>query len=265
MPGKYIARLTVTPSNGTPTVLDQSFALTRDPMVMMSEAEMKQLYAFRLDVVKTQRTLREKQAQLDTAQRLYAAAKRAADTSGTKATPELKAQLAAVAKELADITKEMGAANAGRGGGRGAGAPAGGAVANGGQLAPNGGGRVGRGVGRGAAPVSQAGAVTPTSSATVGEAPARGRPANGAPAGGGVDEAQNPAAATTPETIQARLGTTTEMLNLSFNPSPAQKKTIQTIPADLQKQADRVSKVSGDALPALIKNLKAAGIEVKTP
>jgi hypothetical protein len=88
---------------------------------------------------------------------------------------------------------------------------------------------------------------------------------NGAPVGGGADEEQNPAVSSTPQTIQAKLGTTTEMLNLSFNPSPAQKKTIQTIPAELQKQADRVNKVSSDALPTLIRNLKAAGIEVKTP
>ena len=84
LPGKYVARLTVTPAQGTPTVLEQSFALTKDPMVTLSEAELKQLYAFRLDVVKTQRALREKQAQLDTAQRLFAAAKRAADSAGTK-------------------------------------------------------------------------------------------------------------------------------------------------------------------------------------
>ncbi|MGH7616932.1 MAG: WD40/YVTN/BNR-like repeat-containing protein, partial [Gemmatimonadaceae bacterium] len=105
-PGKYIARLTVTPASGAPTVLEQSFALTRDPMVTMSDVELEHLYAFRLDVVRVQRTLREKQAQLDTAQRLFAAAKRAADSAGTKVTPELKTQIAAVEKELAEITRE---------------------------------------------------------------------------------------------------------------------------------------------------------------
>ena len=29
LPGKYVARLVVTPATGTPTVLEQSFALTR--------------------------------------------------------------------------------------------------------------------------------------------------------------------------------------------------------------------------------------------
>jgi hypothetical protein len=39
------------------------------------------------------------------------------------------------------------------------------------------------------------------------------------------------------------------MLNATFNPNPAQKKTIQTLPA-VQKQGDRVKKVSSDQLPA---------------
>ena len=55
------------------------------------------------------------------------------------------------------------------------------------------------------------------------------------------------------------------MLNATFNPNPAQKKTMQTIPAEIQKQGDRVKKVATDQLPALIKALKDAGVEVKTP
>ena len=54
------------------------------------------------------------------------------------------------------------------------------------------------------------------------------------------------------------------MLNATFNPNPAQKKTIQTLPAELQKQGERVTKVSSEQLPALLKALKDAGIEVKT-
>jgi hypothetical protein len=88
-------------------------------------------------------------------------------------------------------------------------------------------------------------------------------PASGAPAGG--DQDQNPTGPTAPENIQAKLGTTTEMLNVQFNPSPEQKKTVQAIPAELQKQGDRVKKVSTSSLPALLKALKDAGIEVKTP
>ena len=177
-----------------------------------------------------------------------AAAKRAADSAGTKVTPELKTQLAAVEKELADITREVGAANAGRGGG----------------------------VAAVAAVVAQPVAADAADEVAVGARRRRvsaGAPPNPAgPAGGAgaralapSDQEQNPAPPTTPQNIQAKLATTTEMLNATFNPNPAQKKTIQTLPAELQKQGDRVKKVSSDQLPALIKALKDAGIEVKSP
>ncbi|HVE35896.1 MAG TPA: hypothetical protein VNC18_20190 [Gemmatimonadaceae bacterium] len=257
MPGKYVARLTITPAQGAATTLDQSFALTKDPMVTLTDAEQKQLYAFRLDVVKLQRELRERQAQLDTAQRALAAAKRTADSAGTKFTPELKTQLAAVEKELAEITRELGAANAGRGGRGGAGGgPGAPALANAALGGGGAGGGRGRGGGRGGAPVAQAGA--PADGATA--------PASGA-AGAGVagDQDQNPTGPTAPENIQAKLGTTAEMLNVTFNPNPEQKKTIQSIPAELQKQSERVKKVQTTSLPALLKALKDAGIDVKTP
>jgi photosystem II stability/assembly factor-like uncharacterized protein len=142
----------------------------------------------------------------------------------------------------------------GGGGGRGAGGAAGGGAAadTTGRGAGAGGGYGGRGGGRGGAPVTQAG--TPTEGAA---------PTGGAGAGG--DQDQNPTSPTTPENIQAKLGTTTEMLNVQFNPSPEQKKTIQAIPAELQKQSDRVKKVSTTTLPALLKALKDAGSDVKTP
>ena len=54
------------------------------------------------------------------------------------------------------------------------------------------------------------------------------------------------------------------MLNVSFAVSDDQRKTIQALPADLQKQMDRVTKVLNEGLPTLIKALKDAGIEVKT-
>jgi len=86
-----------------------------------------------------------------------------------------------------------------------------------------------------------------------------------APTTGAADEEQNPTAPTTPQNIQAKLGTTTEMLNVNFNPNPEQKKTLQALPAELEKQGDRVKKLSTDQLPALLKALKEAGVEVKTP
>jgi hypothetical protein len=263
MPGRYTARLTVATAKGAPTVLEQSFALTKDPMVLLSDAELKGLYAFRLDVMKTQRALRERQAQLDTAQRTLAAAKRAADSAGTKITPELKTQIATVEKELADITREIGAPNAGRGGGGGGGGfggfGGGAAAATGGAFGGAGGagrgGRGGGGLGRAGGPITQSGA--PTAERPSG--------AGAPPVAGGADEEQNPTAPTTPQNIQAKLGTTTEMLNVTFNPNPEQKKTLQALPAELQKQGDRVKKVSTDQLPALLKALKEAGVEVKTP
>jgi hypothetical protein len=267
MPGRYTARLTVATAKGAPTVLEQSFALTKDPMVLLSDAELKGLYAFRLDVMKTQRALRERQAQLDTAQRTLAAAKRAADSAGTKITPELKTQIAAVEKELADITREIGTPNAGRGGGGGGGGGFGGfggfggapVAATGGAFSGTGGagrgGRGGGGLGRAGGPITQSGA--PTAERPSG--------ASAPPVAGGADEEQNPTAPTTPQNIQAKLGTTTEMLNVTFNPNPEQKKTLQTLPAELQKQGDRVKKVTTDQLPALLKALKEAGVEVKTP
>jgi hypothetical protein len=257
MPGKYVARLSITPTTGAPTVLEQSFVLTKDPMVTMSDAELKQLYAFRLDVVKQQRVLREKQAQLDSVQRAFASVKRAADSAGTKVSPELKTQIAAIDKELADITREMGSANGGGRGGRGGGggAPAGGAPAGG---APAGGrGPGGRG-GRGGAPgVGQAGAPA--------GAPATGAARGEGGAGGGEPQQEEGAPPGVPQNLQAKLGTTTEMLNVMFNPNPAQKKTIQTLPAEIEKQGARVQKVKTEQLAALIKALQEAGVDVKTP
>jgi photosystem II stability/assembly factor-like uncharacterized protein len=259
LPGRYIARLSIIPAEGSPTTLDQPFALTKDPMVILSDNELKQLYAFRLGVVKLQRDLRDRQAQLDTAERTLAAAKRAADSAGTKVSPELKAQIAAVEKELADITREVGAAAGGRGG-AGRGGPPG---AGGGALAAGGagGGRGGRGGGGGGGGRGAGGAASPQQAGAA-SAPAAAAAGAGAAAS---DQDQNPTGPVAPENIQARLGTTTELLNSTFNPNPEQKRLLVTLPADLQKQGDRVKKVSSDQLPALLKALKDAGVEVKTP
>ncbi|HTI65791.1 MAG TPA: hypothetical protein VL524_19840, partial [Gemmatimonadaceae bacterium] len=263
LPGRYVARLTIATPHGAPTVLEQSFALTKDPMVTLSDAEMRQLYAFRLSVVTLQRDLRERQAQLDTAQRVLAAAKRAADSSGTKVSPALRARIDSVQGELAAITRELGAPNGGRGG-RGFGAV--GAVGGfGGLGGPGGlgglgatpiagGGRGGRGsanVVQSGAPSRETGASPRETAAGAGQAP--------------TDQDQNPVGPSAPETLQARLGTTTEMLNVSFNPNADQKQTVRALPAELAREGARVKKVAADDLPALIKALKDAGIDVKTP
>ena len=263
LPGRYVARLSVTPAEGAPTTLDQPFALTKDPMVILSDNDLKQLYAFRLGVVKLQRDLRERQAQLDTAERTLAAAKRAADSAGTKVSPELKTQIAAVEKELADVTREMGSAAGGRGGaGRGGARRRRRWCTRGWRRCrrrrtwwTRRRSRCRRGR-RSSSADAQAGAAnTPAAGA------ARPRRSPGAAS----DQDQNPTAPVAAENIQARLGTTTELLNSTFSPNPEQKRLLLTLPADLQKQGDRVKKVSTDQLPALLKALKDAGVDVKTP
>jgi hypothetical protein len=253
LPGTYKARLTLTSSKGSPTVLEQSFTLHKDPMVVLAESELKQLYAFRLSVASFQKTLREKQAQADTTQRKFADVRRTADSSMARMTPDAKAKLAALTKEMGEIIAQVGAPpGTGRGGfGGGGGGGAGGAGGRGGR----GGGRAGGGVAGG----GRAGAAADSSAAGV--APAGGAPAGGT---GGVDD-QN-ALPTNPSvtTVQAKFNSLTEMLNVSFAVSDDQRKTLQALPADLQKQMDRVTKVVSDQLPALIKALKDAGIEVKT-
>jgi photosystem II stability/assembly factor-like uncharacterized protein/uncharacterized membrane protein YgcG len=246
LPGTYKARLTLTSGAGTPAVLEQSFTLRKDPMVILAESELKQLYAFRLSVASFQKTLRAKQAQADTTQRKFAEIRRTADSSLGKLTPEAKAKLAALTKEMAEIIAQVGAPpGAGRGG-------FGGGAAGGG----GGGGRGGRGGGR-------AGGGRGGAADSSGTAPTGGPPAGGA-AGGAIDDQNALPTAPSALTVQARFNALTEMLNVSFAVSDEQRKTLQALPADLQKQADRVTKVVTDELPALIKALKDSGVEVKT-
>ena len=60
---------------------------------------------------------------------------------------------------------------------------------------------------------------------------------------------------------EARIG---EILNVPFNPSAEQRNNILSLPADIQKQSERLAKVVNDRLPALRKAMKDAGIEVKS-
>jgi hypothetical protein len=56
----------------------------------------------------------------------------------------------------------------------------------------------------------------------------------------------------------------TDIMNVLFSPSPQQLKTLKGFPAELQLQLDRVKKVESERLPALLQQLKAAGVEVKS-
>jgi photosystem II stability/assembly factor-like uncharacterized protein len=256
LPGTYKARLTVASASGPATVLEQSFTLRKDPMVTLTESEMKQLNAFRVSVAAFQRTYRERQAQADTAARKFADVRRVADSSMAKLTPDARAKIAALTKEVAEIVAQVGRPPAAGGrGGFGGGAGAGGGAAGGGAAA---GGRGGRGGGRAGGGRGAAAADT----GAVGGA--RGAAAGAAGGGAGaVDDQNGPPAPPSATTVQARFNALTEMLNISFAVTDDQRKTIQALPADLQKQMDRVTKLEHDDLPALIKALKDAGIEVK--
>lgn len=126
-PGTYRARLTVTPTGGAAVVMEQPFALRRDAAVMLADAELRQLNTTRLTIARLQAGMRETQARLDTAQRLVADARRAADSAAN--TPAAtREQVAALEAELSAIVAQIGGAG-GRGGGAGRGGRAGGAGA----------------------------------------------------------------------------------------------------------------------------------------
>jgi hypothetical protein len=109
------------------------------------------------------------------------------------------------------------------------------------QMGGGGGGRGGRGGGGGAG---------------------GGRGGAGGP-GGGEDNDQNaPPPVPASQTLQSRLASVTELLNVSFNPSPEQAKTLRTLPLDVEKQADRVKKLSAEGLPSLLDALRSAGVEL---
>ncbi len=114
VPGEYTARLTVTPVSGAPTVRTQRFALLRDPDQPMSVAQLKQLDDFRLEVVRFQKQVTDAQTQADSVIRRYAAAKKALDSAGTKATPVLKDSISALEKSLGAFVLQVGASAASR-------------------------------------------------------------------------------------------------------------------------------------------------------
>ena len=225
----------------------------------LAESELKQLYTFRLSVASFQKTLREKQAQADTLQRKVADVRRTADSSAAKMTPEVKAKLAALTKEMGEIIQQVGAPPGGGRGGFGGGGAAG---AGAGGAAGGGGGRGGRGGGGGRAGGGRAGAPADSTGAAAVAANA-GAPSGGAPPAGAIDDQNALPTAPSVVTVQARFNSLTEMLNVSFAVSDEQRKTLQALPADLQKQMERVNKVQTEQLPALIKALNDAGIQVK--
>ncbi|MCA2985676.1 WD40/YVTN/BNR-like repeat-containing protein [Gemmatimonas sp.] len=113
-PGSYTARLVLTPASGAPTVLTRRITLLPDPEQTMSVAQLQQLDAFRLEVVKFQRQVTEAQSSADSVVRTFNAVKTAATADSAKLTPALRTQLADVEKALATFTREIGSGMAGR-------------------------------------------------------------------------------------------------------------------------------------------------------
>lgn len=113
-PGNYTARLTITPTSGTPTVLTRRIALLPDPEQTMSVAELQSLDAFRLDVVKFQRSVTDAQNSADSTVRTFTDVKKAASADSAKLTPALRTQLSDVEKALAEFTRQIGAGPAAR-------------------------------------------------------------------------------------------------------------------------------------------------------
>jgi hypothetical protein len=80
----------------------------------MSVAQLQQLDAFRLEVVKFQRQVTDAQSSADSVVRQFNGVKTAASADSGKLTSALRAQLAAVEKTLATFTREIGSGMAGR-------------------------------------------------------------------------------------------------------------------------------------------------------
>jgi hypothetical protein len=109
VPGDYTARLTIAPASGASTVLSRKFTLLPDPQQQMSQAQLVALDAFRLDVVRFQRSVTEVQNAADSTIKRFGDVRKAALADSSKLTPALRAQLTAVEKVLAGFAREVGA------------------------------------------------------------------------------------------------------------------------------------------------------------
>lgn len=202
-PGRYTARLTVTPPNGAPTVLTQRFSLLRDPEQAMSVAQLKQLDDFRLEVVRFQKRVSEVTSQGDSAVRRWAAVKKAADSAGTKAPDAAKKAIADVESALGAFVREVGGS-----------------------------------------PATRA---------------ALGRAALAPPA----DDDDNRGSSGAPDmSFNGRAGTLNGIFNASFPVSGAQRALLADLRKELEAQSTKLAAVRATQLPALVDQLKAAGVVV---
>ncbi len=231
LPGTYRARLTITPSSGPATILERSFTLEKDPMVVLSDAQLKDLQHYRLAVAAVQLTMRQRAAEADTVQLRLADVRRAIADAKDSVPQAARDSMAELEKTMRDIVAQVGSAGRGGRGGRGGGGAGGrGGAALGGR------GRGGRGI-------AAADSTASDSTARIEEPP--------------------PDAPTPPSerTVQSQLNTLTELLNVQFMPGMTQQQTLKALPAALTLQGKRIDQLRRVRLPALEAMLRAAGVQ----
>ncbi|MBX9857537.1 MAG: hypothetical protein K2Y26_18550 [Gemmatimonadaceae bacterium] len=114
VPGSYTARLTLKPASGTATVLTRKFTLLPDPEQQMTQGALEELDAFRLEVVRFQKSVTTAQQQADSVIARYAAVRKAVEAAKDKVTPALNEQLSGIERELNAFVREVGASTASR-------------------------------------------------------------------------------------------------------------------------------------------------------
>ena len=77
---------------------------------------------------------------------------------------------------------------------------------------------------------------------------------------GGGDDDQGPPPTPPTQTVQARLGTMTELMTGQFNPNPEQRRVATELPALLRQQDDKLQRILRERLPAVQQALRTAGV-----
>jgi hypothetical protein len=105
LPGRYTARLTLKTGSGSPTVRETPIEVRSDPLVPMSEADYRALYAMRVSTGRLQATV---QAAVRTAEQLKDQITDVKTALKTNTAPDtVSKQSDAIDKELADILKKL--------------------------------------------------------------------------------------------------------------------------------------------------------------
>ena len=235
LPGTYRARLTLAPASGSPTVQEQSFVIRKDPAVILTDAELRQLYAFRLNAVRAQAALAQRLAQLDSAQRAVADARTAMGEDSASVPAATRAELAAIEQELTALVTAFGATAGGGGGGGGG---------RGGRGARGGGGGDAAGAARG-------GGAGGARGGGAGRAGGAGR------GGGGADEEEEEEGVPNPpeptRTLQARANSAAGTLNSNFMPTPDQRRALEGLTEEIQRQGERLTRLAQQRIPAVVR------------